>query len=319
MANVFVTRKIPESGLKLLQKKHIVRVYSKDQVIPRRELIKGVKWADALLCLLTDKIDKKVLAANPYLKVISNYAVGYDNIDIDAAIEAGIPVTNTPGVLTQSVAEHTAALAVALAKRVTESDNFTRKGSYKGWEPMLLLGTELKGKTFGVVGLGRIGSAVADIMHKGFGMDIVYFDIKKNKAFEKRLKASFEGVPQLLKKSDIVSIHVPLLDSTHHLIGARQFRSMKKSALLVNTSRGPVVDEKALVTALKNKTIRGAALDVFEFEPKLTKGLAKLPNVILTPHTASATEEAREAMSLIAAENILAVLSGKKPKYLVKK
>ena len=319
MANVFVTRKIPESGLKLLQKKHTVRVYSKDQVIPRRELIKGVKWADALLCLLTDKIDKKVLAANPYLKVISNYAVGYDNIDIDAAAEAGIPVTNTPGVLTQSVAEHTAALAVALAKRVAEADSFTRKGSYKGWEPMLLLGTELRGKTFGVVGLGRIGSAVADIMHKGFGMDIVYFDIKKDKTFEKRVKATFEAVPQLLKKSDIVSIHVPLLDSTHHLIGARQFRSMKKSALLVNTSRGPVVDEKALVTALKNKTIRGAALDVFEFEPKLTKGLAKLPNVILTPHTASATEEAREAMSLIAAENILAVLSGKKPKYLVKK
>lgn len=319
MANVFVTRKIPETGLKLLQKKHTVRIYPKDQVIPRRELLRGVKWADALLCLLTDTIDKKVLNTNPYLKVISNYAVGFDNIDLEAAEELHIPVTNTPGVLTQSVAEHTATLAVSLAKRVAEADSFTRKGSYKGWEPMLLLGTELKGKRFGVVGLGRIGSAVAEIMHKGFGMRIVYFDIKKDKAFEKKVKAKFATVSQLLKNSDIVSVHVPLLDSTHHLIGAKQLRSMKKTALLVNTSRGPVIDEKALVTALKNKTIKGAALDVFEFEPKLSKGLAKLPNVILTPHTASATEEAREAMSVIAAENILAVLSGKKPKYLVKR
>ena len=314
---VFVTRKIPVVGLDLLKKYFQVKIYSIDQVISRKELLAGVKWCDALLCLLTDHIDQQIIDANPGLKVISNYAVGFDNIDVKYATQKKIPVTNTPGVLTDAVAEHTLALMMALARRIPESDQFTKKKKYHGWEPMLLLGTQLKGKTLGIIGLGRIGLGLAERAVRGMGMNVLYYDLKKNSQFEKKYGAKKASINTILKKADFVSLHVPLLPTTKHLIGKPEFALMKKTAFLINTSRGPVIDEKALVTALKKKQIAGAALDVFEFEPKVVSGLEKFNNVILTPHIASATMEARAAMSKIAAENILAVLSGKKVKYLI--
>ena len=305
---VFVTRKIPDSGLKLLKKYCQVKIHPHDHVISKKELIKGIKWCDALLCLLTDKIDKSIINANPNLKIISNYAVGYNNIDVKHAQSKKIPVGNTPGVLTDAVAEHTFALILAITKRIAESDQFTKKGKYKGWAPMLLLGTELKGKTLGVVGLGRIGAEVAEKAVKGMDMNVLYHNVSKKPKFEKKYGAKKVSLQTLLKKSDVVTVHVPLLPSTRHMVGKKELALMKKTAYLVNTSRGPVIDEKALVSALKKKQIKGAALDVFENEPKLSPGLNKLDNVVLTPHIASATIEARQAMSEIAAKNILGVL-----------
>lgn len=314
---VFVTRRIPETGLQLLRKQCQVRVYTKDQVIPRKDLIRGVKWCDALLCLLTDKIDREVIDANPQLKIISNVAVGFDNIDVKYATLKGIPVTNTPGVLTDAVAEHTFALMMAIARRIPESDRFTRAGKYQGWEPLLLLGTQLKGKTLGIVGLGKIGLGVAERARKGMWMKILYYDVKRDPVFEQQYQARYVSLPELLRTADFVSLHVPLLPSTRHLIGKKELALMKKTAYLINTSRGPIVDELALVAALKKKQLAGAALDVYEFEPQLSAGLAKLENVVLTPHTASATIEARSAMAELAAQNILNVLQGKEPVALV--
>ncbi len=318
MEKVFVTRKIPDAGLSLLKKHCQVRVYQKDNTLPQKELLKGVQWCDALLCLLTDTIDKKVIDANPQLKIIANYAIGYNNIDVAYATQKNIPVTNTPGKAIQdAVAEHTFALMLAITKRIVEADTFTRQGKYKGWSPMLLQGMELVGKTLGIVGLGRIGEDVAQKAVIGMGMNVVYTDVRRNKNFEKKYKARFLSFAKLLQTSDVVSIHVPLLPSTHHLIGKTQFELMKKTAYLVNTSRGPVVDEKALVEALKRKTIAGAGLDVYEHEPELTSGLIRLKNVVLTPHIASATREARSQMAVDAVESILAVLKGKRPLRLV--
>lgn len=311
MQKVFVTREIPDAGIKLLKKHCQVRISQKDQAIPRKELLRGVKWCDALLCLLTDKIDKEVIEANPRLKVISNYAVGFDNIDVKYATQKGIPVTNTPGTLEDAVAEHTFALLLAVTKRIAEADSFTRAGKYRGWEPQLFIGTQIKGKILGIVGLGKIGSMVAEkaaAMH----VKVLYADIRRNIAFEKQFNAHYVSLQNLLKQADFVSLHVPLLPSTRHLIGKKELSLMKKTAYLINTARGAVVDEKELVRALKNKQIAGAAVDVYEAEPKLTSGLTQLSNIVLTPHIASATIEARQAMSVIAAQNILAVLAGKK-------
>ena len=314
---VFVTRRIPETGIQLLRRHCQVKIYPKDQVIPTKELIKEVKQCDALLCLLTDTINKEVINANPKLKIISNYAIGFNNIDVVYATKKGIPVTNTPGrAIVDAVAEHTVALMFAITKRICEADQFTRKGKYRGWEPQLLLGMELVGKTIGIVGLGRIGAGVAK-RSRAMGMNVVYSDITRNLAFESEFKAQYLFLPALLKGSDVVSLHVPLLPTTHHLIGKKELSLMKRTAYLINTSRGPVIDEKALVQALKKKQIAGAGIDVYEFEPTLTPGLTTLSNVVLTPHIASATIEARSEMSLDAAENILAVLQGKKPKMLV--
>lgn len=318
---VFVTRKIPEKGLKLLEGKVDLEVWEEDRVIPRDTLLKKVKGIDALLPLLTDKIDGEVMdAAGPQLKVIANYAVGYDNIDVEAATERKIYVANTPGVLTEAVAEHTFTLLLSTARRIPESDRFTRAGKYKGWEPMLLLGSAIEGKTLGIVGLGRIGSRVAEMAVKGMKMKVVYHDPKQHPEFEKELGAVYKKeLDDLLKESDFVSIHVPLLPSTKHLINAKNLSLMKKTAYLINTSRGPVVDEKALVEVLKEEKIAGAALDVFEEEPQLAPGLTELESVVLTPHTASATIETRGAMSTLAAQAVLEVLAGKAPKNLVNK
>ncbi len=316
---VFITRQISESGINLLKQHCQVRVNPKDRVISKEELISGVKWCDALLCLLTDMIDEEVISANPNLRVIANYAVGFDNIDVKAATRRSIPVTNTPEVLTDAVAEHTIALMMAIARRIPESDRFTRSGKYHGWEPMLFLGRELKGKTLGIIGLGRIGSAVAHRAARGMGMNILYYDMKRNYEFEEKYQANFADIEHIIKEADFITIHVPLLPSTKHLFAANQFKMMKKTAYLINTSRGPIVDERALVDALTNREIAGAALDVYEFEPELSAGMAKLDNAVLTPHTASATYETRAAMAELAVRNVLEVLRGKIPPNLVNK
>ncbi len=316
MSKIFITYKIPEAGEKLLREAgHEVTVREEESLITREDLISALKEYDAILPLLTDKIGKEEIAeAGEQLKIIANYAVGYNNIDAKAAKEKGIIVSNTPGVLTDAVAEHTIGLLVAVAQQIVEADKFTRAGKYIGWRPTLFLGTELKGKTLGIVGLGRIGTAVAKRAKFGFEMNIAYNDIKPNKEFEDEFDAEFyENIDDLIPSADAISLHVPLLDSTRHLINEERLNAMKDSAILINTSRGPVIDEKALVTALKEDKIRSAALDVFEEEPELAPGLADLPNIILTPHIASATIETRDAMAELAAKNIIAVLAGETP------
>lgn len=313
MPKVFVTRRIPEAGINLLKEKgYDVEVSDFDGVLPREQLLEKVKGADAVLPLLTDKIDAEFFdTAGPQLKIVANYAVGYDNINVEEAKKRGLIVTNTPDVLTEAVAEHAAALMLSVARRIVEADKFMREGKYIGWAPMLLMGREFAGKTLGLVGLGRIGAKVAEIMKNGFGMNVIYFDVRRNEALEKNIGLGYAELEAVLKQADFISIHVPLMEATKHLIGTRQFGLMKPTAYLINTSRGPVVDESALVEALKNKIISGAALDVFEAEPKMAPGLAELENVIVTPHIASATEETRSAMSELAAKNIIEVLEGR--------
>lgn len=316
-SRVFVTRPIPDQGLILLKRdKNIaLDVYEHNKIIPRKELLKRVKGATALLSILTDKIDKELFdAAGPSLKIVANYAVGFDNIDLKEAAKRGIVVTNAPGPeIVESVAEHTIALLFALAHRVVEADQFARDGKYHGWGPQMLLGTDIVGKTLGIIGTGKIGEGVVKRMYDGFGVKIVYYDVKRNEAIEKEELATFMTLEGVLKTADFVSIHVPLLPATRHMIGAKQLKMMKKTAFLINTSRGPIVDEKALVAALTKKQIAGAGLDVFEFEPEIPAALRKLQTVVITPHTASATVETRQAMGRRAAENILAFLAGKKP------
>lgn len=317
---VFITRKIPENGIRLLkQKGHKVKVGSQVRNLAAKEIaIKG-KGADALLCLLTDTIDGKLMdALGPQLKVIANYAVGFDNIDVGAARKRSIQVTNTPGVLTEAVAEHAVALIFGIVRRLAESDRFVRAKKYKGWEPELFLGEELQGKILGIVGHGRTGCRVADILQKGLGMKVLYYDVVRDKKAEARCGIQYASFFGLLKKADVVSLHVPLLPSTRHLISRKELSAMKKTAYLINTSRGPVVDEKMLVKAMKKNWITGAALDVFESEPAFTPGLLDLENVLLTPHIASATRETRKKMAELAAKNIIAVLSGKKPQNPVR-
>lgn len=314
MASIFITRQIPKQGIEILQQAgHTVRIYPKDQIITREELLEGVQGADAVLCMLTEKIDAELFErAGSRLKVVANMAVGYDNIDLKAAEERGVVITNTPGALTEAVAEHAFALILALAHRIVEADGFFRAGNYKGWEPMLLLGHSLRGKTLGIVGLGRIGSRVAHHAARGFDMEVVYYDLQPSKEFEQSYGAVYKSrVEDVLANADYVSLHVPLTHQTRHLINAERLGRMKPTAYLINTARGPVVDESALVEALKTGVIRGAALDVFENEPEAAPGLKELDNVVLTPHIASATEEARTQMAVIAAENIAAVLAGK--------
>lgn len=320
MPKVFVTRRIPESGIKILKEAGLeVEVSDFDGVLPRQQLLEKVKGVDAILSLLTDKVDGELMeAAGPQLKVIANYAVGYDNINLADAASRKIIITNTPDVLTESVAEHAIALIFALAHRIVESDQYMRDGKYLGWAPMLFLGNDLIGKTLGLVGLGRIGAAVARRLHDGFEMKIMYYDAKRNEELEKKYDLQFADLDTLLKESDFVSIHVPMTPETKHLINAEKLKMMKKTSYLINTSRGPIIDENALVDALRNGTIRSAALDVYEQEPKMADGLAQLANTVLTPHTASATEETRSAMSELAAKNIMAVLSGEAPLTPVK-
>lgn len=320
MATIFITRKIPEVGIKLLEDAgHTVVISEKDDALTQEELIAELtkNEYDAVLCLLTDTIDGEVMDAAPTVKLYANYAVGFNNIDINVAKERGIVVTNTPGVLDEAVAEHTITLMFAIAKRIPEAFRFVKDGKFVGWAPMLFLTSQLKGSTLGLIGLGRIGSRVAELA-SCVGMHVIYYDIKRNTDAEEKLGITFsETIEDVLKQADVVSLHVPLLDSTRHLINKERLGLMKETTFLINTARGPVVDEKALVEALQNNVIAGAALDVFENEPQLTPGLAELPNVILTPHMASGTVNTRNAMSEMAAQNIIDFLEGKTPQNVV--
>lgn len=314
---IFVTRLIPASGIeKLRAAGHEVIVSDKDGVLTRTELIDKLKVEnpDAVLCLLTDKIDSAVFDAAPNAKIFANYAVGFDNIDLKEAKLRQIKITNTPDVLSEAVAEHTVALMLAIGRRVVEGDRFMRDGHYQGWGPLFFLGTEFKGKTLGIVGCGRIGRRVAEIMYRGFGMKIAYYDRQHNDSFDSEFSATFmPELGELLKMADVVSLHLPLTNDTRHLFDHAHLNMMKSSALLVNTARGPIIDEAALALALKSDVIAGAALDVFENEPAVHPDLLPLSNVILSPHIASATTEARSEMSVVAADNIIAVLKGKDP------
>ena len=306
----------------LKAKGYEVVVSPHDRVLAKDELIAFLKADryDAVLCLLTDKIDGDVLdAAGKQCKIFANYAVGFDNMDLNAAKEQGMMITNTPGVLTDTVAEHTFALLLAIAHRVAEADRFTRAGKYTGWAPMMFLGHDASRKVLGIVGLGRIGSRVAHHAVGGFEMKVIYYDVKRNEDFEKEFGAEFrENADDVFREADFVTIHVPLLPTTKHTVNATRLGLMKKSTYLINTSRGPIVDENALVEALRNNVISGAAIDVYENEPVLAPGLAELENVIITPHIASATQETRQAMSVLAAQNIIEALEGRTPPNLVK-
>lgn len=309
---VFVTRKIPRAGLDLLEKECELEVNPYDRPLTKDEIIEGIKGKNALLCMLTDKIDKEVIEAGHDLKVISNYAVGYNNVDVKYATERGIPVTNTPGVLTETTADLTFALLMAVARRIVEADKFVRTGKWNGWAPAQYLGTDVYGKTLGIIGLGRIGTAVAK-RAKGFDMNILYYDERRNVSLENELGIKFATLDEILKKADYITIHVPLLPQTHHMIGERELNQMKQTAKIINTSRGPVIDEKALIKALQKKQIAGAALDVYENEPDIPKELIELDNVVIVPHIGSASVETRAKMAVMAAENLLAGLKGKMP------
>lgn len=313
---VVVTRPIPGPAVDLLQQQgYEVVVQPEDRVLSPQELAEFVKGADAILSLLTDKITGEIMdAAGKQLKIIANYAVGFDNIDLTAAKDRNIFVTNTPGGFECAVAEHTLALTLAVARHVVEGDDFIRAGKYTQWEPNIFIGMELKGKTLGIVGMGRIGLAVAKAAKLGFGMKIAYHSHKKNDEMDPTLEAEFvDDLEKMLGNSDVVSLHVPLTPETTHLIRKKELSAMKKTAILINTARGAVVDEQALLEALKNHWIAGAGLDVYETENHINPEFYELKNVVLTPHIASATYEAREEMSRVAASNIIAALSGQTP------
>jgi len=316
---VFVTRRIPQPGLDIVEKECEVKINPYGRVLTKKELIEGVKEVNGLLCLLTDTIDGEIMSVSTNLRIISNYAVGYNNIDIEEATERKIMVTNTPGVLTGTTADLTWALLMSIARRIVESDRFTREGKFKGWSPMLFLGSDVHHSTLGIVGLGRIGQAIAK-RARGFEMRILYTDVRRvPKEVENELGAKFVSLDELLSSSDFVTIHAPLLPETHHLIGEKELKKMKKTAYLINAARGPLIDEKALVQVLQERWIAGAALDVYENEPDLAPGLSQLDNVVIVPHIGSASTATRGRMATMAATNLVAGLKGEVPPNLVNK
>lgn len=317
--NIFVTRKIP-GDLEPLKNGNEVIISEFDRPLTPEELIEKGKGSEALLSLLTDKIDGEVMdAIGPQLKIISNYAVGFDNINIDEATDRGIVVCNTPcEEVDEAVAEHTWALMAALTRRVVEADEATRRGAYKGWEPDIFLGSSLVGKTLGIVGLGGIGSMVAR-RAGGYKMNIIYNKRTRDENAEKELGVKYVELSELLTTSNIVTLHVPLTDETRHMINKETLAKMKKGSFLINTARGSIVDEHDLVESLRSGHLAGAALDVYDNEPNIDPELIGMPNVITTPHIASATYEAREAMAKLAVSGILDTLASKEPVNIVNK
>ncbi len=309
---VFITRDIPESGINLLQKNGFeVSVNRNDNPIPRKELLAQVKECDALISLLSDKIDKEVIDSMRKCKIIANYAVGFNNIDVNYAKSKGIVVTNTPDVLTDATADLTMALVLACARKLPEAEKFVRDKKFAGWKPKLFLGMELRDKYFGILGAGRIGSAVAERAYS-FGCKIIYYSNSHNKYLDEKLKAKKLPLNSLLKKADIVSVHLPLNKKTNKLLNPSNLHWLKKSSIFINTARGEIVDENELIKMLKENKILAAGFDVYENEPKLKKEFYQLKNVILLPHIGSGTVEARDKMSVLAAKNVIAVLKNKK-------
>src|SRR5690554_5071452 len=314
---VFLTRELPPQAMERLRNETELEMNQEDRVLTRHELLEGVKGKDALLCQLTDQVDKEVLSANPRLKIVANYAVGYNNIDVEAATAMGVPVSNTPGVLTETSADLAFALLMVGARRVVEGDKYLRTGAWSGWGPLQFLGMDIHGAVLGIIGLGRIGTAMAK-RGKGFGMKVKYWNrTRLSETEESRLGLSYLAFDELLKTADFVSLHVAYTDETHHLIGEKELKTMKPSALLINTARGAVVDEAALVNALEAGEIWGAALDVYEKEPQVHPKLVEMDNVVLLPHMASASKATRTKMAMIAIDSILAVWNGTETPYLI--
>ncbi len=318
MANVFITAAIPQAALKVLQNAGLnVESYTGSDLITKDELIKKVAGKDYLITPLSTQVDQDVIDADPQLKLIANYGAGFNNIDVKYAREKNIPVTNTPKVSTTSTAEVTTGLIISLSHRIVEGDKLMRTTGFAGWAPLFFLGHELAGKTLGIFGMGQIGQAVAERM-AAFDMKIIYTQRHQlTPEIEQKLNAKFVSMEELIKQSDVLTLHAPLTPETKHILGTEQFKQMKNSAYLINASRGPVIDEGALLTALQNHELAGAALDVYEKEPEVAAGFKKLDNVILTPHIGNATVEARDAMANIVANNVVLMNQGKAPLYVV--
>lgn len=313
----FVTRMLPDPILQTLQEAARISVWPEDRPPTPEELARGAADAEGLLCLLTDRIDSSFLDSAPHLRVVSQMAVGTDNIDVDECTRRGIPVGNTPGVLTETTADLAFGLILATARRIVEADRFLRAGKWQTWSPMLLTGPDVHHATLGIVGMGRIGFEVAR-RARGFQMRVLYHSRSRHEDAETEFGAEYRPLDDLLAESDFVSVHAPLTRETRGIIGRRQLRRMKRTAILVNTSRGPLVDEAALVDALRTQTIAGAGLDVFETEPlSLSSPLLQLPNVVLNPHIGSASVQTRTRMAEIAARNLIAGLESKPLPYSV--
>jgi len=320
MAEIFISRRVFRDAIDILEKEgHTVDINDTDRILPARELLQRAQGKAGLICLLNDRIDSVVMDELESLKVISNIAVGYDNIDIAGATQRGIMVTNTPGVLTETTADLAFALLLAAARKIPEADQYTRAGKFKNWQLMQPhMGVDVYGKTLGIVGMGAIGQAVAKRARNGFDMKVVYFSSSRKEEVEKKLDAKFVEFDELLAMSDFISIHVPLTEKTRYMFSTEAFKKMKRTAILINTARGPVVDETALVETIKNGQIRGAALDVFEEEPSVHPELINLKeNVVLTPHIGSASIETRLRMAKMAARNMVQGLKGNLPPNLV--
>jgi glyoxylate reductase len=304
---------LPDEAVRLARSRARVDIHDGEAPLRKPELMARLKGRQGLICLITDQIDDELLAGCPDLRVVANVAVGFNNIDVEAATRRGVVITNTPDVLTDTTADFAWALLMATARRVVEGDHYVRQGRFKQWEYMRLLGGDVHGKTLGIIGFGRIGRAVAR-RALGFGMRVLYQDaVPADAATERGLNAMRADLPTLLRDSDFVSVHTPLLPETRHLIGADALKAMKKTAYLINASRGPVVDEAALVEALREGWIAGAGLDVFEEEPAVHLGLLGLTNVVLAPHIGSASHDTRLKMATLAVDNCLAILEGKRP------
>jgi glyoxylate reductase len=311
--SVFVSRKIPQAGLELLRRHFDVTVWPYERPPTSQELVDNCRDKDALVCLLTERVDAAILAASPKLKIVANVAVGYDNLNVAAGTAAGVVMTNTPGVLDDTTADLAFALLMAAARRIVEGDQLVRSGMWGGWGIMQLLGHDVHHAKLGIVGFGRIGRGVAK-RARGFEMRVSYHDALRAPAeAEQEFGVTYVSFEEILSESDFVSVHVPLMPSTHHLINGESLNKMKPTAILINTSRGPVIDENALVEALRNGTIAGAGLDVYEHEPRLARGLTELHNVVLLPHIASASHATRGKMAKIAAENVVAYFEGRTP------
>ncbi len=315
---VYITSMIPDEGIEKLKEYYDVEINEFNRNLTYEELQDNIKGKDAVLCLLSDRIDGKLMDVEPKIKIFANYAVGYNNMDVMAATKRNVYLTNTPGVLTDATADLAWALLFSVARRVVEGDKYVREDKFKGWGPKLLLGMDITGKTLGIIGAGRIGSSFAK-KAKAFDMKILYYNRSKKEEFERGTGAIYVSMEELLKSSDFISLHTPLTKETKHLISDKEFQIMKKTSILINTSRGPVVDEKALVRALKEGKIWGAGLDVFENEPQIEPELVSLDNVVMCPHVGSGTYETRTKMAIMAADSIIAALSGRVPPNCINK
>ncbi len=313
MKRILITRQIPAIAREMLESKgYKVTVGAKNKQLSGEELIKKARKADAIISMLSDKFDKETIDKLEHCKIIANYAVGFNNIDVEYAKEKGIIVTNTPDILTDATADIAMGLAIAAARNFIQGDRMVRESKFSGWAPELLLGKDFKNKIFGIIGAGRIGQATAR-RAKAFGCKIVYYSRTRKPEFEKELGAKKASLNKLLATSDFISVHVPLTDKTRKLLDEEKIKIIKKGAVIINTARGEIIDEKALIKALKNGRIFAAGLDVYENEPDVKKEFLKLKNVVLLPHLGSGTFETRSEMAELAAKNVIRVLNGKKP------